>query len=242
MGSNGLRPQVRAMKCATPEKRKYHTFDSAWDAARAASLRASIEIVAYLCADCGSYHLTRKVDGSDVAVTTNEDGVSTGALRKNSPKYEFTPPERVALPKPITLTEQGQVKLEVLKEYLKDRDTVTSSQICEVLDIKSYSSTSKYLRSAGWVSSGRGRSAYWTKPGVEVKPIVSIAPKPKPPVTRSIDMAQVDAAIARHPSSQGASWRPVNYEKFSITMTLSTLVEVYESAGLEVRLQVREKG
>lgn len=86
MSTNGL-PALdnyrNKQKCPdSPTKKKYATLAAAKEAARESSSRAKMSIDAYACPGCGFYHLTRKVDGSDIV---REDGASllTASMKRH---------------------------------------------------------------------------------------------------------------------------------------------------------------
>ena len=90
----------RKTKCpASPTKRQYLDTKEAWKAAGLRSQETGLDIVAYACPDCGYFHLTKKVKGSDVVVNADV-GITTGALRKKMENrgMTFTPPKRVEVP------------------------------------------------------------------------------------------------------------------------------------------------
>lgn len=239
MGTNGLstRDVLEAKgKCPdSPTKRKFRHLDDAWDAARESSAKSRLDIAPYACPGCGYYHLTKKVDGSDIAVMAPV-GITTGALRKKVEMPTKDHPERVTVEEPAKPGNK-EFRLKVLAEYLKDRDSVSTSEVCDIIDVKSYSAARKYMHDLGW-KIGKGRMAKWEK--------ASIAPLSLFPEVRQV-VDEVEATVKRHPAgkgtpqpAKGAEWRPVDLHPMPATTTLKDLFDIYRAAGLEMRIEVRD--
>lgn len=225
-GSNGLAPIVNVSaraKCPdSPTKKKFLTSEAAWTEAHKRSAEAGVPIAPYACAGCGTFHLTRKVDGSDVL--TRQDGaqVVTGALRKrgrNHPVFN-RPTERVTLPEPESteppIPGNRDARLKVLREWLGDSREPTTNEVNEVLGGSVARDTSRDLmRSLGYRNTG-GRSARW--------------------VRKDSQRPQAGAEGANSAPSDERTWRtlltaPVEH------MTVGDLIAAYRAYGVELRIQ-----
>ncbi len=72
----------------TPYKRKYRTSDFAWMVALGVYETKGVLLAVYACADCGWFHLTKKIDGSDV-VLPGEDGTVAYRWRQDHPGERY---------------------------------------------------------------------------------------------------------------------------------------------------------
>lgn len=229
MGHNGsVQVDPAKARCPkSPSKHRYTSVDDAWTKARERST-ARLEVVPYACDGCGNYHLADARNVGEDVIAKAPIGVATEATIKALAVPEFVPPVRVKIPTPRgnpVFAEQGRVKRELLMEYLKDRDTVTSTEVGEVIDVKASSTIGKYMKNAGWVSSGKGRTAYWLKPGGDVNPIVPIKPEP----------------VREHPAVESKRvWRSVDVTSLPPNATIEDLFGIYKAAGLSLRLQVTD--
>lgn len=221
MGSNGLNAVetlATRQKCPdSPTKKKFRTSADAWAEAETRSKETGITIIAYACAGCGYFHLSRKKDGSDVARV--KDGVvETAAMRgeglltpiaKLAP-VGFVAPERSDDPR-VYPPGNMDARLRVLSEYVADHPGPLS-----VLEVRAMLSCSvdtarDTLKAAGFTSK-RGPGAKWEPP--TEAPLV-------------VEDATVD-------------WETVTSVPNSITMV--DYIQAMAGVGLSVRIQVRPKG
>lgn len=225
-GSNGLAPIVNVSaraKCPdSPTKKKYLTSTAAWNDAHKRSAEAGVPIAPYACAGCGTFHLTRRVDGSDVL--TRQDGaqVVTGAQRKrgrNHPVFTGVT-ERVTLPEPEStdppIPGNKDARLKVLRAWLRDGREPTTNEVTETLGGSVARDTTRDLmRSLGYRNTG-GRSARW--------------------VPKDAQRPQAAAEDANSASGDERTWRtlltaPVEH------MTVGDLMAAYRAYGVELRIQ-----
>lgn len=255
MGSNGLDPVAQwnaRQKCPdAPTKKRYTTSEEAWEAARIRTKETGIEIAAYLCPGCGGSHLTKKVDGSDIAVMAPV-GVTTGSLRKSFAQGFSQPVERVEVISDAPIIPGNKAAREAaLDAYLDGKDEVRSSELVEVMGISAYSAIGVYMRERGWTTT-RGRHAKWTRPGSQ--PMLSVVTPMYREAMASVALdrdqtfALVEASVDRHPAGKaipqpekGAEWRPVDLKPMPATTTLKDLFDIYRAAGLEMRIEVRDR-
>ncbi|WKW87102.1 hypothetical protein SEA_NICOLE72_65 [Microbacterium phage Nicole72] len=225
-GSNGLAPIVNVSaraKCPeSPTKKKFLTSDEAWEEAHKRSENAGVRIAPYACSGCGTFHLTRKVDGSDVLTRQDGGKVVTGAQRRigrNHPVFS-RPVERVTLPEPEPteppVPGNRDARLKVLTAWLGDEREPTSKEVAEVLGGSVARDTARDLmRSLGYRNTG-GRSARWVRKGSE--------------------RPQAAAEGANSAPSDERTWRtlltaPVEH------MTVGDLIAAYRAYGVELRIQ-----
>jgi hypothetical protein len=225
MGTNGIDPIVQLterQKCPTsPTKRKYANSDEAREAARHRTAESGIDIIAYACPGCGLFHLSKKVKGSDVVVPASV-GITTGALRKLTTGLErIDYPERRELPpEGPTMPGNPEAKRKALAAFLENREAVSTSEIALAVGIGRHSVT-KYMNEIGW-KIGRGPGATWRRP-----PKLDIVPN-----------AELEAAIARHPSSpRPDDWWAI--EAFPPGISVQDYLLTLKTAGLVVEVRVR---
>ena len=228
MGTNGIDPRdqlIERSKCqASPTKRKYQSSEEAWEAAKYRTAESGIEIIAYACPSCGHFHLSKKVKGSDVVVKAPV-GITTGALRKNTPQIEisdFTPRRELPPEGPI-VPANPDARRRVLSDYLTDKEAVSSDEIIHLLSCSRHSAA-KYLSEIGWKAE-RGPGAKWRR-----KTSLSLLPAPVQPT-------ELDQAIARHPSAQ-PQWRVI--EAFPPGVTVHDYLLTLKTVGLIVEVRVRQ--
>lgn len=225
-GSNGLAPIVNVSaraKCPdSPTKKKFLTSDEAWAEAHTRSEQAGVPIAPYACAGCGAFHLTRKVDGSDVLTRQDGGNVVTGALRKrgrNHPVFSGVTERRI-LPEPESteppIPGNRDARLKVLREWLSDEREPTTNEVNEVLGGSIARDTSRDLmRSLGYRNTG-GRSARW--------------------VPKDAQRPQEPAQDANSAQSDERTWRTLLTAPVA-HMTVGDLIAAYQAYGVELRIQ-----
>lgn len=216
MGSNGLPPipRIGPEPCPdTPSKTIYTTSAAAWRAADERSGQVGARIAPYACSGCGYYHLTRKVNGSDVLTRQPGSSVVTGAMRniansRRSPEVGGNHPavRSKAAPAPRPLSEQ-------LAEDLDARDRPTTAELTVRYGVTQAALFSA-MHAIGWTP-GRGRGARWTPPAPSLSSV--------PPL----------------PSPAKPGWRDVEVDRIG-HVALGDLVETLRASGVKVRVQVSD--
>lgn len=216
-GSNGLPPVANLadrQKCPdSPTKRKYRTTEEAWAAARERSAEAHMQIVPYACAGCGSFHLSKKVDGSDV-LTRNAHRVETGALRKRSPRHPVfgEVPERNWVPEPSEKVVGGNAggRRKLLRDWLATGVRPSSREVEEFLEVSAPTARDD-LKAIGAIR--QTRQAPWELPGAYVAEVVATAEPEKP-------------------------WREVTLDSVA-HLPVGDLLDAWRIAGIEWRVELR---
>lgn len=172
-GSNGLKPhevlQTRAKCPDSPTKKRYKTYDEAWDAARERSIEAKLEIVAYLCGGCGYFHLTKKSTGTDVALSRGAaTGLTTPSTRK---QLTAVPIIRVSERRELPLEEgpivpgNKEARRKILAEYLSDNPQPFTSDITEAIPGVTPHTLRQDLAELGYVPVNDGQRKRWVPKG-----------------------------------------------------------------------------
>lgn len=228
MGTNGIDPLVQLadrQKCPdSPTKRKYLHSEEAHEAARRRSMESGIDIVAYACPGCGHFHLSKKATGSDVVVKAPV-GISTGALRKKTFTATTPLPERRELPPegPI-IPGNVEARRKALAIFLEGRDTVSTAEVVMGVGLSRHI-VSKYMGEVGW-RIGRGPGARWQKqPTLEALP--------------AAEDSELEASIARHPSSSTRQDEWWTIEAFPPGVSVQDYLLTLKTAGLAVEVRVR---
>lgn len=215
-GANGLSPienLADRQKCPLhPSKRKFATTASAKKAAAERSKETGLDIGAYLCEGCGSYHLTRNTGGD--SITLVEGKVTVGEYRPlDHPAFG----ERPALDDPSPIPGDHDTRVRFMRAWLAERPGAepTSTEIREALAC-SNDTVRQTMRALGYRNTG-GRTARW----------IEAEPTPEPEI-----MPQ-DA-----PGRDLTAWDAIRLESIA-HLSIGDLLAVYGAAGIEVRLQVR---
>jgi Ni/Co efflux regulator RcnB len=216
-GTNGLAPIEQLnerQKCPdAPTKRKYRNQDAAWKAAHEATEKNGVLIAPYACPGCGAYHLTRKVDGSDVL--TRQDGpiVLTGAQRRKMAKHPAAAPvpARVTLPEPETPLVAGNrdARRKMLLGWLADNPTPATHEVRAFLNVTGPTVRTDML-AVGWTQERRG---HWTRGTTEPE-------------------------FERQEEPDTREWRDIALDSVPDGLDFHACMALWEAAGLLVRVQV----
>jgi len=227
-GSNGLAPIVNVSaraKCPdSPTKKKFLTSDEAWTEAHKRSEEAGVDIAPYACAGCGAFHLTRKVNGSDVLTRQDGGKVVTGAQRRkgrNHPVFA-RPVERVTLPEPESteppIPGNRDARLKALRAWLEDGREPTTKEVADTLSGSVARDTVRDLmRSLGYRNTG-GRSARWV---------------------RKDGSGQERPQAAAQATNE--AWHDVAPDRVA-HIAVGDLLAAYAAIGWDIRIEVRPRG
>lgn len=219
-GTNGLSPIAQLserQKCPeAPSKKKYATTEQAWKAARRSSAQSGLPIAPYACAGCGGFHLTRKVDGSDVLTRQAGAKVVTGAQRKHASTHPVFGKvvARQTLPEPESAIVAGNqdARRKMLAAWLSENPTPTTREAAEALSV-SMPTARLDLRALGYTQSNR--RARWA---------ASASERPQEPN-----------------SGASAAWTAVDAVQVAHLLT-GDLRAAYEAIGWDMRIEVRPRG
>lgn len=119
MGSNGLPPGQRPLRCeATPDKALYRSLQAAEAGAARSSERFHVTVVPYACASCGYFHLTHNAHKSDVV---NRDGAGRLVTHASKLRDELKAQPPVRRAEPVDLEKYGDYTVAALAEVMAKR-------------------------------------------------------------------------------------------------------------------------
>jgi uncharacterized protein YlaI len=226
-GTNGLTPVANLserQKCPThPSKRRYHTSEEADVAARKRARETRLPIEAYLCPDCGSYHLTKTNGGTNLRLQNGKLTVGEfKSLAPTHPVFSGTPEPEEPDPSTLPLVPVGHdARVRVARRWLAERPEhePSTSEVSEVLGGATREAVRNVMRDLGYRNTN-GRSARWVKD----------EPAPEPERPQAAPEATNDAA----PDER--VWRdlltaPIEH------MTVGDLIAAYAAYGVTLRIQ-----
>ncbi len=243
--SNGLDPQetLRAStKCPDhPTKRKFKTMREAEEQAAHSSKQYRKTVVPYACAGCGLYHVTGKIDGSDVLTSQRSGPVQTAAMQQREKlRLVDALPERkdmsevVALEKPIVPANRA-ARMKMMLAYIAERDTVTTRELSELLSVTG-TSVRTLMSDTGWTRPLKGQpGACWVRPGVTVTraEIAEASPAKMPAKSAARAVSTGAATTTSRRSSSWAAW-----DELPADMTIGQARQMLAALGMSGELRV----
>jgi hypothetical protein len=219
-GSNGLTPitnLAERTKCPThPTKRKYTTSDEAKDAAERRARSTRLPIEAYLCPDCGTYHLTKSAGGDNVTLSGGK--LTVGEFKALSPRHPVFSGGSHDEPEPDPIPANNDARIRVMRGWLAlnpDAEPSTA-EVSQILVGASREAVRLVMRSLGYRNTN-GRTARWVK---------------------DESMNERPQAAAEEPN---ARWLDVDVNKVA-HIAVGDLVAAYSAIGWDLHIEVRPRG